>query len=155
VSLLIVFHQVHANRYYQLEVSYFKSQLDSNLLELLWSKYWVNTLASNSLSATKSYMTSSLRDLSSKIDGAESSVAHGGRLAYFSGKKKEETQLSRVAKVGAVVFLLFPLLTLPSLQDSTKITMEQIQGLMTQVIKNALFNGVFSETQHMFGSDGK
>jgi COP9 signalosome complex subunit 5 len=94
---------VHANRYYQLEVSYFKSQLDSNLLELLWSKYWVNTLASNSLSATKSYMTSSLRDLSSKIDGAESSVAHGGRLAYFSGKKKEETQLSKVAKVGARV----------------------------------------------------
>ncbi len=33
--------------------------------------------------------------------------------------------------------------------------MEQIQGLMTQVIKNALFNGVFSETQHMFGNDGK
>lgn len=127
---------MHANRYYQLEVSYFKSQLDSNLLELLWSKYWVNTLASNSLSATKSYMTSSLRDLSSKIDGAESSVAHG-RLAYFSGKKKEESQLSKVAK------------------DSTKITMEQIQGLMTQVIKNALFNGVFSETQHMFGHDGK
>ena len=45
---------MHANRYYQLEVSYFKSQLDSNLLELLWSKYWVNTLASNSLAATKS-----------------------------------------------------------------------------------------------------
>ncbi len=128
---------VHANRYYQLEVSYFKSQLDSNLLELLWSKYWVNTLASNSLSATKSYMTSSLRDLSSKIDGVESTVAHGGRMAYFTGKKKEETQLSKIAK------------------DSTKITMEQIQGLMTQVIKNALFNGVFSETQHMFGSDGK
>jgi len=34
--------------------------------------------------------------------------------AYFSGKKKEESQLAKIAR------------------DSTKITMEQIQGLMTQ-----------------------
>lgn len=113
---------VHASRYYPLEVSYFKSQLDSNLLELLWSKYWVNTLSSNPLLATKGYMTSSLRDLSSKIDGVESSLGHSARMAYFSGKKKEESQLTKISK------------------DSTKITLEQIQGLMSQVIKNALFN---------------
>lgn len=122
---------VHANRYYQLEVSYFKSNLDSNLLELLWNKYWVNTLSANPLSATKGYMTSSLRDLSAKIDGVESSLSHGARMAYFSSKKKDESQLSKICK------------------DSTKITMEQIQGLMSQVIKNALFNGVFSDTDRM------
>merc|ERR1711916_72153 len=70
---------VHANRYYQMEVSYFKSTLDSNLLELLWSKYWVNTLSANPLNATKGYMTSSLRDLSGRIDGVESSLSHGAR----------------------------------------------------------------------------
>lgn len=52
---------VHANRYYPLEVSYFKSVLDSNLLELLWSKYWVNTLSSNPLSATKVSSMSGVR----------------------------------------------------------------------------------------------
>ncbi len=36
-------------RYYPLEVSYFKSSLDSHLLDLLWNKYWVNTLSSNAL----------------------------------------------------------------------------------------------------------
>lgn len=36
-------------RYYALEVSYFKSSLDRKLLELLWNKYWVNTLSSSSL----------------------------------------------------------------------------------------------------------
>ena len=36
-------------RYYSLEVSYFKSSLDSHLLDLLWNKYWVNTLSSCSL----------------------------------------------------------------------------------------------------------
>lgn len=99
------------------------------------------------------YMTSSLRDLSrfgnrvcltplqtahvlsSKIDGVESSLSHGGaRAAYFSGassKKKEESPLSKISK------------------DSTKITLEQIQGLMSQVIKNSLFNGEFGSADHM------
>jgi COP9 signalosome complex subunit 5 len=123
---------VHANRYYQMEVSYFKSNLDNNLLELLWSKYWVNTLSANPLLATKGYMTSSLHDLSSKIDGVESSLSHGARSQYFaSSKKKEESQLSKISK------------------DSTKLTMEQIQGLMSQVIKNALFNGTFSTQEKM------
>lgn len=36
-------------RYYSLEVSYFKSSLDSHLLDLLWNKYWVNTLSSCSM----------------------------------------------------------------------------------------------------------
>jgi len=36
-------------RYYALDVSYFKSCLDRRLLEMLWNKYWVNTLSSSSL----------------------------------------------------------------------------------------------------------
>ena len=36
-------------RYYSLEVAYFKSALDRKLLEMLWNKYWVNTLSSSSL----------------------------------------------------------------------------------------------------------
>lgn len=42
--IVLFFH-----RYYALEVSYFKSSLDRKLLELLWNKYWVNTLSSSSL----------------------------------------------------------------------------------------------------------
>ncbi len=40
---------VHCKQYYSLTVSYFKSSLDSYLLDLLWNKYWVNTLSSCSL----------------------------------------------------------------------------------------------------------
>ena len=36
-------------RYYSLDISYFKSALDSKLLDSLWNKYWVNTLSSSSL----------------------------------------------------------------------------------------------------------
>ena len=40
---------VHANQYYPLEVQIFKSSLDSELLGLLWNKYWVNTLSQSAL----------------------------------------------------------------------------------------------------------
>lgn len=40
---------VHAKSYYSLEVSHFKSTLDTQLLEVLWNKYWVNTLSQSPL----------------------------------------------------------------------------------------------------------
>jgi COP9 signalosome complex subunit 5 len=41
----------HANSYYQIPVSYFKSSLDDELLKLLWKRYWINTFSSSSLVA--------------------------------------------------------------------------------------------------------
>ncbi len=38
-------------RYYPLDVSYFKSTLDTALLDKLWNKYWVNTLSSSPMFA--------------------------------------------------------------------------------------------------------
>ena len=32
---------VHAYKYYQLEHSFFKSQVDQQLLETLWNEYWI------------------------------------------------------------------------------------------------------------------
>ena len=40
---------VHAKSYYQLEIVFFKSELDQDLLEALWKRYWINTLSSSSL----------------------------------------------------------------------------------------------------------
>ena len=40
---------VHANQYYQLDVEVFTSELDKELLGLLWNKYWVNTLSQSPL----------------------------------------------------------------------------------------------------------
>ena len=43
-------------RYYALDVSYFKSSLDRRLLEMLWNKYWVNTLSSSSLLTVSAFV---------------------------------------------------------------------------------------------------
>ncbi|XP_028399718.1 COP9 signalosome complex subunit 5-like [Dendronephthya gigantea] len=118
---------VHCKQYYSLDVSYFKSSLDKRLLDMLWNKYWVNTLSSSTLLTNSNYTTQQISDLSEKLEQAEGQV---GRMAgYFpSGdiEKKEEGKLSKASK------------------DSSKTTIEGIHGLMSQVIKNTLFNQVKS-----------
>lgn len=37
--------------YYKLEVEFFKSTTDANILNLLWNKYWINTLSASPLLA--------------------------------------------------------------------------------------------------------
>ena len=56
----------HANRYYALEVSHYKSTLDSKILEQLWNKYWVQTLSSSPLFTNREYVTSQIADLAVK-----------------------------------------------------------------------------------------
>jgi len=115
---------VHCKQYYPLEVSYFKSSLDSQLLDLLWNKYWVNALSSNPLYTNRDYTGGQISDLAEKLEQAETQLAHSGRMGGFfiPEKKKEDSQLSKITK------------------DSSKVAIEQITGVMTQVMKDNLFN---------------
>eukprot|EP00667_Euglena_gracilis_P014792 EG_transcript_15348 len=119
---------VHAKCYYQLEMSFYKSSLDAQLLDLQWRKYWVNTLAASPLTNNRDYITNQISDVAEKIEKAEGELGHG---RYGSGmniipadkrKKEEETQLSKVTR------------------DSNKLTTEVLHGLSRQVLKAALFN---------------
>ena len=114
---------VHANQYYQLEISIFKSSLDSTLFDLLWNKYWVSTLSSSSLLENKEFTARRFGDLAEKLDKAETKLAHSRMGSYFLEKKKEEdSQLEKVTK------------------DTSKTAIEHIQSITSQVIKYNLFN---------------
>ncbi|KAJ3284326.1 COP9 signalosome complex subunit 5 [Borealophlyctis nickersoniae] len=116
---------VHCKSYYQLDVSYFKSTLDTHLLELLWNKYWVNTLSSSSLLTNREYTVRQISDLAEKIDQADATLSQSGRVMWGSGqdkKKMEDGALSKLAR------------------DSSRISAEAAHGLMSQVLKNVLFN---------------
>ncbi|KAM3588933.1 COP9 signalosome catalytic subunit rri1 [Umbelopsis sp. WA50703] len=119
---------VHARSYYPLEVSHFKSTLDTQLLELLWNKYWVNTLSQSPLLTNREYSTLQISDLAQKLEQAESGLA--SRMGSYFGdrRKNEESQLSKVTK------------------DSTKITVEAAHGLISQVLKHLVFNQTRHET---------
>ncbi|XP_024358602.1 COP9 signalosome complex subunit 5 [Physcomitrium patens] len=123
---------VHYKQYYSLDITYFKSSLDSHLLDLLWNKYWVNTLSSSPLLGNRDYVAGQVADLAEKLEQAESQLAHSGRMGGFfmpvQKKKEEESQLAKISR------------------DSSKITVEQLHGLMSQVIKDTLFNSVMSSS---------
>jgi len=112
---------VHCKQYYALDVSYFKSNLDRKLLDSLWNKYWVNTLSSSSLLTNADYTTGQIFDLSDKLEQSESQLVLQNLLT--NGKVPED-KLGKATK------------------DSCKSTIEVIHGLMSQVIKDRLFNQV-------------
>nr|XP_011459046.1 PREDICTED: COP9 signalosome complex subunit 5a-like isoform X1 [Fragaria vesca subsp. vesca] len=119
---------VHCKQYYSLDITYFKSCLDSHLLDLLWNKYWVNTLSSSPLLGNGDYVAGQISDLAEKLEQAENHLSHSrfGPLVTPTQRKKdqEESQLAKITR------------------DSAKITVEQVHGLMSQVIKDILFNSV-------------
>lgn len=127
---------VHSKQYYPLDVSYFKSGLDTSLLSAIWGKYWVATLSSSPLLSTRELVQGQLADVASKLEAVGSAAAGGlmgglgggggGRLSKYilpsSDKKKEESKLEQIARDGSMV------------------GMELMRGLSTHIIKNLLFN---------------
>mmetsp|Transcript_1732 Transcript_1732/g.4052 ORF Transcript_1732/g.4052 Transcript_1732/m.4052 type:complete len:352 (-) Transcript_1732:93-1148(-) len=116
---------VHANQYYSLNVSFFKSSLDSHMLDMLWNKYWVNTLSSSPLLGNRDFVVGQISDLAEKLEQANGQLAYGGQLGSFlraSGKRRDKRQLHKISC------------------DSSKVAVEHIKGLASQVVKDLLFN---------------
>ncbi|KYQ96683.1 Mov34/MPN/PAD-1 family protein [Tieghemostelium lacteum] len=118
---------VHCKQYYPLDISYFKSSLDSQILDKLWNKYWVNTLSSSPIFTNRDYITGQISDLSEKLEQAESTISQT-RSGTNLANKKDESQLGRISR------------------DSSKLTIEQVQGIISQVMKNMIFNECKSTT---------
>lgn len=111
---------VHYKCYYTLEHSFFKSSMDSYILNLLWNKYWAQTLSSSSLLTNRDYATSAIADLSEKVEQMESN--QNKLKSMMKVKKEGETAGMKVA------------------QDAAKVGSQQGQGLVNLLLKNLLFN---------------
>ncbi|KAI0181049.1 COP9 signalosome complex subunit 5 [Hypoxylon sp. FL1284] len=125
----------HADRYYPLNVSHFKSTLDSSLLELLWTKYWVQTLCQNPLLTNRDYGSKQMLDLASKLRETNTNFQRymrssnvfsggGGTGAVAAYSKQSSDELDKLART------------------SNSITMNEKQGLMALNVKAQLFNGL-------------
>lgn len=112
----------HASQYYSLEITHFKSTLDTHLLELLWNKYWVSTLSQSPLFTNREYSNKQILDLSQKIRNAEKVAQANGRMGHRLGSK--DVQLEKIVR------------------DSNKIAGEEAMGLLAGEIKEKIFNGV-------------
>ena len=114
----------HAHRYYSLEISHFKSTLDSKLLEALWNKYWVQTLSSSPLFTNREYVTAQIEDLAGKTKQVHESMkqrANIGPMGPTGGEKKGNEQLAKVVK------------------SAEKIANEERMGLLAAMVKEKVF----------------
>lgn len=183
----------HANSYYQLEVSYFKSTLDTGLLNVLWKRYWINTFSSSPLVAVRcyshakilfclqnwGYFSNQMKDLANKIEGAQAKLSQipvapfvefksmeggggrhggggmmdqpGGSISGGGGgpsgqgikfavkkQKKNPSPSAAAAPLKAPVNQDGPLAKVVS--ESVNISCEASHALLSQVIKEYLFN---------------
>jgi COP9 signalosome complex subunit 5 len=122
----------HANHYYSLDVSHYKSSLDTKLLEALWNKYWVGTLSASPLISNREYGTKQIEDLARKMAQENSNIKRykGG---FGDGKK------GQLEKLGGA---------------SGKIAREEEMGLLAAKVKDKVFNlggeaGVEQEVQEV------
>lgn len=134
---------VHASSYYPLEVTHFKSSLDTKLLEALWNKYWVATLSGSPLVTNRAYTTERMLDLSQKIKKVNRDVmnargfATGAMGAFNPGLSPSRTQSKdgiageRPKKVSELDKLC---------RDMDVIQAEEQHGLISQTLKAKLFN---------------
>ncbi|KAJ1725308.1 COP9 signalosome catalytic subunit rri1 [Coemansia erecta] len=87
---------VHADRYYPLEVSYFKSSLDDKLMDRLWRKHWINTLSQSPLITNSEFTTLKVQEITNKIhmltSGGKKNVSYAQLLQESDAIAEEITQ---------------------------------------------------------------
>ncbi|KDD74343.1 hypothetical protein H632_c1386p0 [Helicosporidium sp. ATCC 50920] len=116
---------VHANQYYSLDISYFKSSMDVQLLNALWDRHWVNTLAASPLLMGQTLLASQITDIAKKIRLAESQTASSrGTSRYMHGSSDVKTGEGKLEQ---------------AVKDASALAREQAHGLSVQVIKEMLF----------------
>ncbi|KAH7909827.1 JAB1/Mov34/MPN/PAD-1 ubiquitin protease-domain-containing protein [Hygrophoropsis aurantiaca] len=138
---------VHANQYYSLPVEVFKSSLDTELLGLLWNKYWVNTLSQSPLISNRAYTVSQLSDLHQKLAKAQASVSSTrAPVPSLKEKQKEETSSTQPKKEEKKKEdnQLFK-----GVKDSTKIAVEAQHGLISQILKDIIFSSRPGQQQNV------
>ena len=113
----------HSSKYYSLEISHYKSTLDTKLLESLWNKYWVGTLSSSPLFTNRDYGTKQIADLARKTHSYQEKAKVQSRGGGPSRGIDKDSQLEQLVKA------------------SNRVTAEEAAGLMAGEIKSNIFIG--------------
>ena len=121
----------HANRYYALEVEHFKSSLDNRLLELLWDKYWVQTVAQNPLLTNRDYTSSQMSDLAYRMQetanaASRNARAAGGQIAFSGGASSAKAVDHGMEKI---------------VRDLNQLAAKEKAGLVSTEVKARIFLG--------------
>ncbi|KAL2429784.1 COP9 signalosome complex subunit 5 [Exophiala dermatitidis] len=130
----------HANSYYALEVTHYKSTLDTHLLGLLWNKYWTSTLSQSPLFTNRDYANKQIADHAGKIREAAKKQRTGASsmARRTQGLAGSADQNFRVVRDGSLEKIV---------RGGNKIASEEIAGLLASDVKKKLFWGVVQEAR--------
>ncbi|EXJ74960.1 COP9 signalosome complex subunit 5 [Cladophialophora psammophila CBS 110553] len=131
---------VHANSYYPLEVTHYKSTLDTHLLGLLWNKYWTSTLSQSPLFTNRDFTNKQIADHAVKIKAAATKQRTGASMSRrgqeLVGPGDKNFKVVRDGTLEQIV------------RGGNKIATEEIAGLLANEVKQKLFWGVVQEARH-------
>ncbi|CAK9779721.1 putative COP9 signalosome complex subunit 5A [Cutaneotrichosporon oleaginosum] len=127
----------HANAYYPLKVEIYKSKTDEKLLDLLWNKYWVETLSQNRILSNRAYTTSQVKDLNAKLRAAEAKV---GESTAELRLKASPPGAEEGGKEDFHGLEIKPSVLGDPVKDSHRIANEAKNAMTANVIKAKLFN---------------
>jgi COP9 signalosome complex subunit 5 len=112
---------VHHDRYYELQIEYFKTPYEKELFELLWTRYWKSTLSAAPLLSGSHHFMSRLKDVARKA-GLAKANSHRQRISHDT--LSTGGSLSELSKVGV---------------DASKLETEYLHGLLQDTMKYHLF----------------
>lgn len=118
----------HANQYYSLETTHFKSTLESEILSLLWNKYWVATLSQSPLFASRDFGSKQIMDLSQKVGKASRQIENSAPRATSTAGKDQ--QLDKVVRGGQ------------------QIVSEEVKGLIASEVKMKIFQNIGDQSKN-------
>ncbi|OAP57362.1 hypothetical protein AYL99_08100 [Fonsecaea erecta] len=128
---------VHANSYYPLDITHYKSTLDTHLLGLLWNKYWTSTLSQSPLFTNRDYTNKQIADHAVKIKAAVNKQRTGANMTRrgqeLAGTGDKNFKTVRDGSMEQIV------------RGGNKIATEEMAGLLAHEVKQKLFWGVVQE----------
>eukprot|EP00297_Palpitomonas_bilix_P012164 CAMPEP_0113883910 /NCGR_PEP_ID=MMETSP0780_2-20120614/9901_1 /TAXON_ID=652834 /ORGANISM="Palpitomonas bilix" /LENGTH=317 /DNA_ID=CAMNT_0000871345 /DNA_START=225 /DNA_END=1178 /DNA_ORIENTATION=+ /assembly_acc=CAM_ASM_000599 len=95
---------VHCKRYYPVDVSFFRSDVDEAVLPLLWNKYWISVLSSSPLHSNAEYTANRINDLRKKLSEVEQGLFHGSGLGgreFFADASKGKAKEHKIGQASA------------------------------------------------------
>jgi len=114
---------VYKDQFYPLEISIFKSSLDSILFDQLYQQFWGKQLSSSKNLLTRDFVTAKLTVATQSIEKLGNELSHptGGYFMAKKKKKEEDSEFDEVCK------------------DVSKVSIDQLNGSFTQLVKETLF----------------
>jgi COP9 signalosome complex subunit 5 len=116
----------HFSKYYEVPITVYRSECDARMLNLLWDRYWTQTLSASPLVTNRHFTDNRLAQLAAKIDKAETPAVRVAAGQWSSAKHKAGGKFVDSAA------------TLSKTVGST--TNDVLQGLLGMAVKDRVFN---------------